>query len=44
VARPERRRSGDRDDHTLFRETTQAWVDRKDDQQLAWLKDGTFLW
>ena len=29
---------------TLFRETTQAWVDRKDDEQLAWLKDGTFLW
>jgi dipeptidyl-peptidase-4 len=28
---------------TLFRETTQAWVDRSDDGP-RWLKDGTFLW
>jgi dipeptidyl-peptidase-4 len=28
---------------TLFRETSQAWVDRKDDSPV-WLKDGTFLW
>ena len=28
---------------TLFRETTKAWVDRKDDNPI-WLKDGSFLW
>jgi dipeptidyl-peptidase-4 len=28
---------------TLFRETTKAWVERKDSTPL-WLKDGTFLW
>lgn len=32
------------DDKTLFRETTKAWINPDLDQEMTWLKDGSFLW
>ncbi len=36
--------TGTLDSRTLFRETSQAWVNPKDGAEPVWLEDGSFLW